>query len=101
MYVSEGTANADTAWTCTNNATPTLGSTALTFAQIGSGTTYTADESTLHLSGTTFSIKSGGVGATELASTAVTPGSYTNTSLGGHGRRGWAPHRGVDRDRRE
>jgi hypothetical protein len=62
MYVSEGTANADTAWTCTNNATPTLGSTALTFAQIGSGSTYTADESTLHLSGTTFSVKSGGVG---------------------------------------
>ncbi len=37
VYVSEGTANADTAWTCTNNATPTLGSTALMFAQFGAG----------------------------------------------------------------
>lgn len=35
VYVSQGTINADTQWTCTNNATPTLGSTALTFAQMG------------------------------------------------------------------
>lgn len=37
MYVSEGTTNADTQWTCTNNATPTLGSTSLTFAQLSTG----------------------------------------------------------------
>lgn len=36
-YVSEGTVNADTQWTCTNNATPTLGSTSLAFAQLTSG----------------------------------------------------------------
>lgn len=36
-YVSEGTTNADTQWTCTNNATPTLGSTALAFAQLSTG----------------------------------------------------------------
>lgn len=36
-FVSEGTANADTSWTCTTNATITVGATSLTFAQI-SGT---------------------------------------------------------------
>jgi hypothetical protein len=34
VYVSEGTANADTQWTCTTNATITVGSTSLTFTQI-------------------------------------------------------------------
>ncbi len=37
MYVSEGTTNADTNWTCTTNATITLGSTGLTFVQSVSG----------------------------------------------------------------
>jgi Protein of unknown function (DUF2793) len=35
-YVSEGTANADTQWTCSTNATITVGSTSLTFAQLTS-----------------------------------------------------------------
>jgi hypothetical protein len=55
-YVSEGTANADTQWTCSTNAPITPGVTALTFVQSGGGATYTADETTLHLSSTTFSI---------------------------------------------
>jgi hypothetical protein len=33
-YVSEGTANADTQWTCTTNATITIGATNIVFAQI-------------------------------------------------------------------
>lgn len=37
VYVSEGTANADTQWTCTTNATITVGSTNLAFAQLTSG----------------------------------------------------------------
>ncbi len=36
-YVSEGTANADTQWTCTTNATITINSTSLAFAQLTSG----------------------------------------------------------------
>lgn len=36
-YVSEGTTLADTQWTCTTNATITVGSTALVFAQLTSG----------------------------------------------------------------
>lgn len=35
-YVSEGSANADTQWTCTTNATITPGTTALAFAQLSS-----------------------------------------------------------------
>ncbi len=37
VYVSEGTVNADTQWTCSTNATITVGSTSLTFAQLTSG----------------------------------------------------------------
>jgi hypothetical protein len=37
VYVSEGTTNADTQWTCTNNATITVGTTALAFAQLATG----------------------------------------------------------------
>lgn len=41
VYVSEGTANADTQWTCTTNAPITVGSTSLAFAQLASGTAFT------------------------------------------------------------
>jgi hypothetical protein len=54
----------------------------ITAASNGSAAaTYSADETTLHLAAGTFSIKAGGVGPTELASTAVTPGSYINASI--------------------
>lgn len=36
VYVQEGTTNADTQWTCTTNATITIGSTSLTWAQFNS-----------------------------------------------------------------
>jgi hypothetical protein len=82
VFVSEGTTNSDTQWTCTNNATPTLGSTSISFAQItGGGGTYTADESTLHLAASQFSIKAGGVGTTELASNAVTTAKITDANV--------------------
>ena len=37
VYVSEGTAYADTQWTCTANAPITVGTTALAFGQMGTG----------------------------------------------------------------
>lgn len=37
VYVSEGTTLADTQWTCTTNATITVGSTSLVFAQLATG----------------------------------------------------------------
>lgn len=80
-YISEGSTYADQQWTCTTNAPITIGVTSLSFGQTGAGATYAADGSTLQLIGTTFSVKTGGIGPTELASTAVTPGSYTNTNL--------------------
>ncbi len=36
-YVSEGTTNADTQWTCATNAAITIGATSITFAQLTSG----------------------------------------------------------------
>lgn len=42
VFVEEGTANADTAWTCTSNAGGTLGTTAVTFAKFSSSTAITA-----------------------------------------------------------
>jgi len=37
VFVSEGTVNADRIYACTTNATITLGTTALTFAEVGGG----------------------------------------------------------------
>ena len=36
IFVSEGTANADTGWVCTNDTSPTIGTTAITFVQFTS-----------------------------------------------------------------
>ena len=41
VYVSDGTAAGDQQWTCTTNAPITVGTTALTWAQTGAGTTFT------------------------------------------------------------
>jgi len=54
-YVAEGTVNADKAFTQTSNAPITVGTTALAFAQVGGGTSYTAGNG-LALSGTTFAV---------------------------------------------
>ncbi len=55
VFVSEGTTNGDTQWTLTTNDPITIGSTSLTFVQAGAGTSYSADETSIHLSGATFS----------------------------------------------
>jgi len=58
MFVSEGTTYGNSQWTCTNNVgSDVVGTDSLVFAQIGGSTSYTADESTLTLSGTVFSVK--------------------------------------------
>lgn len=58
VEVSEGTVNADLQYTCSTNAPITVGTTALVFVATSTSTTYTADESTLHLSGAQFSLLS-------------------------------------------
>lgn len=59
VYVSEGTVNADKAFTQTANAPITVGSTNLAFAQQGGGTAYSAGNG-LQLSSTTFSVQANG-----------------------------------------
>jgi hypothetical protein len=66
VKVSEGTTNADTEWQCTTNATITLGSTALTWAQFGAaGAGY-----------------SGGVQSTPILAGAMTPRTTSGPATG-------------------
>jgi hypothetical protein len=56
VYVAEGTTQADTNWTVTTNAPVTVGTTAIVWAQVGTGgTTYSAGNG-LSLASTTFSV---------------------------------------------
>jgi hypothetical protein len=65
VFVSEGTANADTAWVMTTNAPITVGTTGLTWVQFGAGATYTAGNG-LTLTGNVFDVV-GGTGITVAA----------------------------------
>lgn len=56
VFVSEGSTNGDTAWTCTNNSAITVGTTATVWAQFGGGQIYTNGNG-LNLSGNQFSVK--------------------------------------------
>lgn len=69
VYVSEGTANADTQWTCTTNAPITVGTTALAFAQLTSGGSGTIGGST----GATDNalLRADGTGGSTLQSTGI------------------------------
>lgn len=72
VLVSEGTTNADTQWTCTTNATITVGSTSLAFAQVsGGGSGITALTGDVTASGT------GSVAAT-IANDAVSNAKLAN-----------------------
>lgn len=83
VYVLSGTANSNTLWTCTTVGSITFGTTNINWSQF-TGTTYTADETTLHLTGTVFSIKTTtGSGSTVALATSpvlVTPLLGTPTS---------------------
>lgn len=57
VFVEAGTANANTGWVCTSVSGGTLGSTSVTFTQFSGAGTYTADGTTLQLSGSQFSVK--------------------------------------------
>lgn len=73
VYVIAGTVNADKAFVQTAND-PTVGTTALTWAQTGGGTAYTAGNG-LSLTGTTFAVvpKSGGGLLVDGTGTSIDP----------------------------
>jgi trimeric autotransporter adhesin len=68
-FILNGTVNANTQWVQTTDAPITIGTTPLTFVQIGASTSYTAGTG-LTLTGTTFSI----------TNTTVSAGSYGSAS---------------------
>jgi hypothetical protein len=85
VFVEEGTTLADTAWVLNTNAPITLGTTVLTFAQFGAGSTYTGSTG-VQLVGNDFRIENsgvltvahGGTGAATLTSNAVLLGNGTS-----------------------
>jgi hypothetical protein len=69
-YVSEGTTQADTQWTVTTNAPVVVGTTAITWVQVGTGgTTYSAGNG-LSLATTTFSVLADPVAGSGISVTA-------------------------------
>jgi hypothetical protein len=57
VFIEEGTTLGNTGWTCTSDTGGTIGSTSVVWAQFSGAGSYTADEATLQLVGTTFSVK--------------------------------------------
>lgn len=87
VFATDGTTQGGTAWVCTNQGTPVLDTTALTFTQFASPGTYTAgdgltltglefdvnyDGTTIGLSGNNLYVPNGGIDTDQLAAAAVT-----------------------------
>lgn len=101
VFVQEGTANGDSAWVLTTDAPITVDTTALTFAQFGAGSTYTAgdgldltgnnfsvnvDDSSIEISADTLQVKASGITDAMLSSTftklyATDVGNASDTSI--------------------
>ena len=83
VFVNEGTTYGNTQWTCGNDSgSDIVGTDALTFTQIGASTSYTADESTLHLTGSAFSIKSTYVGQSSITTLGtIATGVWQGTAV--------------------
>jgi hypothetical protein len=75
VYVEEGTANADTVWNQTVNATITVGSTGLTFAQVNGGS---VPQATTSVQGKVELATAGEAEARTDADRAVTPLALAN-----------------------
>lgn len=84
VFVQEGTVNEDTQWVLTSDNDITVGTASgddIVFTQFGAGNSYTADEVTLQLVGSQFSIKNGGVGTNQLAADAVTNAKLADNAV--------------------
>lgn len=76
VMVEEGTTNGDTQWRLTTNNAITLGTTALTFTQIGAGVSYTQSTG-ISISGNTIAVDT----AVVVRKYAATIGDGSSTSL--------------------
>lgn len=80
VYVLNGTANGNTLWNCTTSGSITMGTTNINWSKF-LGSTYTADEASLHLTGTTFSILSTWAGQSAIATVGTLTGGATGTGF--------------------
>lgn len=78
VMVTEGTTNADSQWRLTTNDAITIGTTALTFAQIGAGSSYT-NGTGISIAGNTISVDTAVVA--RKYSTAIGDGSATSITV--------------------
>jgi hypothetical protein len=82
MYIEQGTLYQDTQWRCTSNTgSAVVGTDNLVFVQFAAGVAYSADGATLQLVGTTFSVKTSGITANELAANAVTTSKILDANV--------------------
>lgn len=101
VFVEQGTAGADTAWTMNTNAPIVVGTTGLVWAQFGAGATYTAgdgltltgndfdvnvDNSTIEINADTLRVKDAGITDAKLATAyakqySVDIGDNSSTSI--------------------
>lgn len=101
FFVEQGTTYADRIFTCTNSVgSDVVGTNNLTFVQTGGANSYIADESSLHLSGNTFSILSTWAGQTAITTLGtVSTGTWSATTIainkGGTGQTTAAAARGT------
>lgn len=91
-FVEEGSNNSDTSWVCTSNGGGTLGSTAITFVQFGSASSYNAGAG-LALAGNVFSVGTASTSRIvvnaddiDLATTGVSASTYNSVTVDAYGR---------------
>lgn len=89
LFVRQGTVNADTQWVCTNDLSPTLGTTPITFAQVsgpgsvvgGSGLTQTGNALNFVAGDTTLTVAADDVRVnTSVIATVASLAGYTPTT---------------------
>jgi hypothetical protein len=82
VYVSEGTTLADTQWQLQTNDPITVGTTALTWAQIGAGTSYSGTTGQITVSGNTIGIDATYVGQASITTLGtITTGTWQGTAV--------------------
>lgn len=79
LYVQKGTTFADTQWRCTTDVA-IVGTNNLTWTQFAAGVTYSADGSSVTLTGSTFSINTGWTGQTAITTVGtIVTGTWNAT----------------------